>query len=1642
MKFFISLLLGAAFAFADTTATFTMTKWGLHLNNWVSSGSSTCYVGGYPRGQTGGYSEEVLSRYDLSALKSVTITSATLQFKVSGSTAGSFPDTVTLYEQTHKAYNATGDYNYYYVNYVVNSDDVAWNSPCGTRGLETAPSAASWQSITSDTLKTLVQNWIDGKKANNGLVLGGNFGFWGYTWTISDVQLVLTWATTTPVIPVITTEPKDTAVVLTSPVSLTVAAKGTAPLTYSWYKTAVVATNLIASQTAPTFSLASAQMSDTGVYRCVVKNASGADTSRAAHIAVTGGKPVITGEPHDTTILERSALNLPVAVTGTAPFTYAWYKGSLAAGNRIASQTTFGLTFASILVSDSGIYNCVVSNALGADTSRAAHVIVQKGNPVITKEPHDTAVLASSAFSFSVTATGIAPLAYQWYKTAATPANLIAGQTASVLSFPSAQTSDSGSSFICVVSNTYGADTSLVAHLSVASNVSITNPVVVRGTFSDSTHVRLTISRYVGLPSVAPLLFPWSCDTVFVWYHANAWPANPPPRGGPNQLAFSVKQLQTRGGDQYDTLVSVVKNASPTPCYRYDFLGSVNWKSGTGARDSLPYFKDTASAGASIVMCDTSPLQNPVKFSFAYVKGSDSVTVTLSNLSQVSAQNWSRAASMTVSYTVFGSNVYDDVIPVSTLSAAGNTFSKVYHDPRFAGVQKSVLWQAVINGLYGSKSPVVVDSCTIGFSRPVNTVKLVADSVTATKIRLTWTRPAPGIDSIRIWYGSNLAPLTTIDLPSTDYSLAGPFGTADTSAWITGLRDSTLYYFGLQVEQGGLWSFITVDSRTLGTTLPLLDTMPVKNKVNLTGVTFDSVSNRLAFEWSVDTTGLQLEAGIVWTQDTGAFSVPNPPSNGKIVPIVSVAKTAYYLDVSPPVLSFGSLYRFGIWLRKVDGKWSAPTPASATTFLIQQPVWQKISIFPVNVNQLSVFGGLVVLQKDTVRGSQFYENDATLRKTSVPSQSSGCIPVSPAFSFEQQSLPPMPFSVGLKYDSIPTPYTSGDVRMYHYDKAKSLWLVDTAQPAVNEAVRIISITTLGSNCMYPFVLMIDTTKPDISVLSDTAGVLVPGQDIETKWRFSDNISNVKTTLFWGRADEALFRKDTIVSACQDTIRWVIPGSQSLVIEDFGIRALVAVTDGRFSTTIDISRNVSRTKSNSFTPEYEKWIPLTTTAVLDSPDVQKALAGLCPGTPWTYDITKFRMFQWAKQGWMEYSNNNRNQFAFVPGRVTWLKTRSSSPLDLGSGHTVSLKSPCTVSLQASGWSDVSIPFQFPIRVGDVLISTVVSGALQASEQSNLEICEWRQSTTDAKGRYFADPIYMSGMAGKMDLTTVLSYREGQGLAYAVRNDLPRAVNLLIPPTPVALSQVPLAKQAKRAGWSVAVRSSTADCILNPVYCGYMQGGAGTTDYSMPPTWSEVNVGIVDEASGKMTGSRVTHVLDNGGCSFKLVFKNDKDAKDVVAYSVERFAGVGKDVRIAIIDPSTGLTKDAESRQTVAVDGHDSQYRWLSIGSDTYIRSFGRKVICGDFGFVRISPNPFRGILRIDYAVPASGVEKVRFEIIDQLGRVVSSVARSAVHPGMNQILWDPRAGRGLAAGIYLVRLSGLSTIGKSISVRQARVMYLP
>src|SRR4029077_19244435 len=123
--------------------------------------------------------------------------------------------------------------------------------------------------------------------------------------------------------------------------------------------------------------------------------------------------PSITTQPASQTVTAGQTASFSVAATGTAPLSYPWNRN----GTAISAADSPSYTPPATISSDNGAqFAVLVSNSAGSATSSAATLTVNAAAvaPSITTQPASLTVTTGQTASFSVAATGTAPLSYQW----------------------------------------------------------------------------------------------------------------------------------------------------------------------------------------------------------------------------------------------------------------------------------------------------------------------------------------------------------------------------------------------------------------------------------------------------------------------------------------------------------------------------------------------------------------------------------------------------------------------------------------------------------------------------------------------------------------------------------------------------------------------------------------------------------------------------------------------------------------------------------------------------------------------------------------------------------------------------------------------------------------------------------------------------------------------------------------------------------------------------------------------------------------------------------------------------------------------------------------------------------------------------
>ncbi len=408
-------------------------------------------------------------------------------------------------------------------------------------GTSVAQAGSTALSVTASGTATITYQWY----FNGTAITAATTNSYSKTWGAADggtYKVVATNAagkdsstTQVTVSPMITAGlGANTSISINSTTALSVTAAGTATLAYQWYLNGTAITGATSNSYSKTWGAG-----DGGVYKVVVTNAAGSDSSKTT---VTINSSITTPLPGTTNVVQGSTTPLTIVASGTPPITYQWYyNGTAITGATSASYSkTWG-------AADGGVYKVVVTNGTGKDSSSTQLVVA----PVITSGLSATTYVAQGgSTALSVTATGTLPLSYQWYLNGA----VIPGQTLS--SYSKTWTATDGGVYKVVVSNAAGSDSSKTT-LTVAPV--ITSRLSATTSFNQGSTTALSITA----TGTATITYQWYFNNVAIttngtsssysttWQYANAG-------------TYRVAATNAAGTDTSSTVVTVKDVTKPT----------------------------------------------------------------------------------------------------------------------------------------------------------------------------------------------------------------------------------------------------------------------------------------------------------------------------------------------------------------------------------------------------------------------------------------------------------------------------------------------------------------------------------------------------------------------------------------------------------------------------------------------------------------------------------------------------------------------------------------------------------------------------------------------------------------------------------------------------------------------------------------------------------------------------------------------------------------------------------------------------------------------------------------------------------------------------------------------------------------------
>lgn len=358
-----------------------------------------------------------------------------------------------------------------------------------------------------------------------------------------------------PLAPSITTQPQNQTVLAPSTATFSVTAGGTAPLSYQWNKNGAA----ISGATSSTYTTPATTIADDATnFTVTVTNSTGSVTSSQATLTVHAA-PSVANQPQSQTITAPNTATFTVTATGTAPLSYQWNKnGAAISGATSASYTTPATTWGT----NGAQFTVTVTNGYGATTSASAILTViaaatanlsPVGPFLIGGQPQNQSVVAGTTATFSATAIGTEPIAYQWSKNGS-PIN---GATSATYTTPATTNADNASTFTVTVTNSVNGLTSAPATLTVTP--SPVAPAIVAQPQFISVSQGNPAYYYVIATGTSPLSYQWSKNGAPISGATDSTYTTPPTTLADNNAVFTVAITNSAG-----TVTSSPANPSTT----------------------------------------------------------------------------------------------------------------------------------------------------------------------------------------------------------------------------------------------------------------------------------------------------------------------------------------------------------------------------------------------------------------------------------------------------------------------------------------------------------------------------------------------------------------------------------------------------------------------------------------------------------------------------------------------------------------------------------------------------------------------------------------------------------------------------------------------------------------------------------------------------------------------------------------------------------------------------------------------------------------------------------------------------------------------------------------------------------------------
>lgn len=295
--------------------------------------------------------------------------------------------------------------------------------------------------------------------------------------------------------------------------------------------------------------------------------------------------PLFVAQPLSQSVSDGQSASFSAVAVGNPAVSYQWQRGGVA----IAGATSATYTLPAVRLSDNGAtFSVTVSNSVGSVQSASAALAVTPVGPSIANDvPQTVSVVAGQAATFTVVASGSAPLAFQWRR-GGVP---ITGANSATYTTLATTLADNGAVYDVVVANMVGSITSAPFTLNVTSGAP---PAITTQPQSQTVGVGDPVTFSVAATGGGPLRYQWLRDgTAIAGAVASSYTIVSTAQSDDGRQ-FSVRIVNSLGAVT-STPALLTVTSRPSVAILAGDIGSAGNRDGTGGRASF-----NAPAGVAV----------------------------------------------------------------------------------------------------------------------------------------------------------------------------------------------------------------------------------------------------------------------------------------------------------------------------------------------------------------------------------------------------------------------------------------------------------------------------------------------------------------------------------------------------------------------------------------------------------------------------------------------------------------------------------------------------------------------------------------------------------------------------------------------------------------------------------------------------------------------------------------------------------------------------------------------------------------------------------------------------------------------------------------------------------------------------------